>query len=85
MSRAALRDDMRSLDQATGARRSPLGQAFKRDTQQFLNSAEYEFRKVVGVPRTLAKPAPPVPTEQRSPLEGTPRQGLKPKKGPDAP
>lgn len=81
MSRAGLRDDMRSLDQATGARRSQLGQAFKRDARQFINSAEYEFRKVVGVPRTMAKPAK---ADQHLPLESATRQGRKPRKGPDA-
>ena len=80
MSRAGLRDDVRSLEQATGANRFRLGPAVKRDAQQFLNSAEYEFRKVVGAPRTLARTAPP---EQHAPLETPSRQARKPRKASD--
>ena len=80
MSRAGLRDDMRSLDQETGAGRSLLGQALKRDAQRFINSTEYEFRKVVGVPRTMAKPAK---AEQHLPLESATRQAQKAREGSD--
>lgn len=78
MSRYDVRDDTgRSLEQASGASRFRLGPAIKHDAQQFLNSAEYEFRKVVGAPRTLARSAP---VEQPSPLRTAQQQARKPRK-----
>lgn len=81
MSRYDLRDETgRPLEQASGTSRFRLGPAIKRDAQRFLNSAEYEFRKVVGVPRTLARSAP---AEQPSPLRTTSQQARKPRKASD--
>lgn len=87
MSRSDLREDSgRPLERTSGreAGRSParsqIGAAIKRDAGQFLNTAEYEFRKVVGAPRSLSKqPAP----EQPLPAEIKPRQSQKPKEDSD--
>ena len=81
MSRYDARDDTgRSLEQATGTSRFRLGPAIKWDAQQFLNSAEYEFRKVVGAPRTLARSAP---AEHPSQLKTIPQQSRKPREASD--
>lgn len=81
MSRYDLRDETgRPLEQATGASRFRLGPAIKQDAQQFLNSAEYEFRKVVGATHTLARSAS---AEKPSPLRTTSQQARKPRKASD--
>lgn len=61
MSRSDTRDDARrSIPQADGlARHLPSSEALKRDARQFLNTAEYEFRKVVGAPRNPRAPQEP--------------------------
>lgn len=66
MSRSDTRDDAhRSIREATGTgRHSSLANAVKRDARQFLNTAEYEFRKVVGASRT--PPAPQEPSQARA-------------------
>lgn len=72
MSRSDTRDGAsRSIQDATGAGRSRVPDALKRDARQFLNSAEYEFRKVVGASRTAPTPQEPGHTPTR---EATPKR-----------
>jgi len=66
MSRSDTRESAsRSIQDATGAGRTLVPDALKRDARQFLNSAEYEFRKVVGASRTAPTPQPPGHTSAR--------------------
>lgn len=68
MSRSDTRsNDIRAMNGGAGARdtragagqRLSAGDALKRDARQFLNTAEYEFRKVVGASRTAPRPQEP--------------------------
>lgn len=72
MSRSSLREDSGRPQERTGIERTStsnrLGTALKRDAHQFLNSAEYEFRKVVGASRTAPTPQEP---NQAPPREAT--------------
>ena len=57
-------DDIRNSNLGAPMRTSvgrhlPSCEALKRDARQFLNSAEYEFRKVVGASRTAPRPQQP--------------------------
>lgn len=66
MSRSDTREGAgRSIQDATGAGRTLVPDALKRDAREFLNSAEYEFRKVVGASRTAPTPQPPDHTPAR--------------------
>ncbi len=61
-----------------GQRLSAAGNALKRDALEFLNTAEYEFRKVVGASRSMPSPHEPdqAPTREtahgRKPAPETP-------------
>jgi hypothetical protein len=57
-------DDIRNSNLGAASRTSvgrhlPSGEVLKRDARQFLNTAEYEFRKVVGASRTAPRPQEP--------------------------
>lgn len=57
MSRSDTRDGAsHSIQDARGTGRSSVPDGLKRDARQFLNSAEYEFRKLVGASRTAPMP-----------------------------
>lgn len=86
MSRSDTRsDDIRTLNTDAGARQgrtgagrrlSVAGNALKRDAREFLNTAEYEFRKVVGASRSMPSPHEP----DQAPARGT-AHGRKPEAG----
>lgn len=88
MSRSSLREDSGRPLERTGSGhphgpiRWQLGAALKRDARQFLNTAEYEFRKVMGAPRSLSKQTAP---EQPLPTEIKPKQTPKSQEDSDVP
>jgi hypothetical protein len=73
MSRSDMRDDAsRSIQGAARPSRHPSPtDAIKHDARQFLNTAEYEFRKVVGASRSA--PAAQEP-DQAPAREAAPRR-----------
>ncbi len=63
----------RSSDSRGGSSRSlPSSDALKHDARQFLNTAEYEFRKVVGASRTTPTPKEPDQSPADAPARETP-------------
>lgn len=57
MSRSDTRDGTsRSIQDTRSTGRSLVPDGLKRDARHFLNSAEYEFRKIVGASRTAPMP-----------------------------
>lgn len=86
MSRSDTRiDDARALTTDAGARQERTGagqrlsaarKALERDAHLFLNTAEYEFRKVVGASRSM----PSAQEADQAPVRGT-AHGRKPEAG----
>lgn len=86
MSRSDIRsNDIRTLNGDAGARDtrtgsgqrlSAAGKALERDARLFLNTAEYEFRKVVGASRSM----PSAQEADQTPVRGT-AHGRKPEAG----
>lgn len=72
MSRSDTRNGTsRSIQDTRPTGRSLVPDGLKRDARQFLNSAEYEFRKVVGASRTVPSPPESSPVQTR---ETTPKR-----------